>query len=231
MEQNFYLKNADHYIDPIIQDYDYYFINFIKKDSKHKASNLLDIGGATGKIARLVIKECPNIGITILDPSMEMLNVGYDINIKKVVGSLPKDISICQTFNYIHIKDVFHHVTSYSIKQTKTLLKESLVNIKMLLKDDGVLFVHEIYYETPILQSLPSIVIYYLCKLQNKFGIKIPMKEFLLGLEVYFYTRKELRAMLEDCGYEILDLYDINSFKKNPLFLKRGRMIFICRKR
>lgn len=188
--QNYFDENADFYFhsNSILHYYDYYFLNFIKKSSRNNNHNLLDIDGGGGVFAKFVVDECLKIKVTVVDPSRKLLDNIYDYRIEKVVGMLPNKLSTSDKFDYIHVKEVFHHVTGSSIEESKNLLKESLQNIKKLLNNDGYLLVHELFYESPIYPTFSSKLIYYLCKIQNRLGIKIPIKEFLLGLYVYFYT-------------------------------------------
>lgn len=76
------------------------------------------------------------------------------------------------------------------------------------------MLITEVYYEGYLIPKLPSYLIFYLLKLQNKLNIKIPYKDFILGLDVYFYTRDELIKILEECGLKILD---IKSHKRSNL--------------
>lgn len=229
---DFFDKNVKFYGKNRIYDYDYYLIEFIKKNKDN--GKLLDIGGGVGTFAKFVITQCPNIDVTVVDTSLEMLNRIEEPKIKKIVGEFPDKISINPGFDYIHVKEVFHHVTGSSIKNTKILLRESLKNIRILLNDDGFLIIHELFYESPIVTSLSSTIIYYLCKIQNKYVIKLPIKEFLPGLNVYFYNRKELTDVLKEEGYDIIHCYEKkwgHNAKTRLLLLKDwGRIILVVKK-
>lgn len=232
--EKFFDDNANFYGNARILNYDNYFINFIKNVNNNTKRSLLDIGGASGTFAKFISSECQNIEITVLDPSQEMLNKIDESHIKKVKGMLPHQIFLQSRFDFIHVKEVFHHITGPSIKDSKKLLIESLQTIKNLLNDDGFLLIHEVFYESPVIQTSTSNIIYYLLKIQNRCKIRFLPKEFLLDLNVYFYTRCEFIKILNECGYEIIDSYEekwSNNIKKKLLFLKVwGRMVFICKK-
>jgi len=213
--------------------YDYDFMNFIKNRKKRKVS-LLDIGGGNGNFSKLMIQNCHDANVTILDPSKKLLDKVNDPRITKVIGKLPDTIPLEVEFDFIHIKEVLHHITGNTIPESKLLVKDSLNNIKKILSDNGFLLIHEIYYEGFLIPSFPNYLIFYLLKLQNKFNAKIPTKEFLLGLNIYFYTRNELKMMLNECGFQIIDYkidkWDENAQKRIMLLKNWGRVLIIAKK-
>lgn len=233
MDSNFFDKHADVYGNVKPHSYDYYFIDFINKTEKH-GSKLLNIGGGSGTFAQLVKDNCLDIDVTIVDPSKNLLDKINDERIKKIHGSLPDQIFLDSDFDYVHVKEVFHHIVGSSIGETKKLLRESLFTLKDILEKEGFLLIHELFYESYLIPTLSRSSIFYLLLLQNKFGIKIPAKEFLAGLDVCFYSRLEFESILNDCGFKIIESYEEywgNSFKKRLLFLQNwGRMLFIVKK-
>lgn len=233
MDSNIFDKYADFYGDVEPHSYDYYFIDFIKK-TKKQGSNLLDIGGGSGTFAQLVKDSCLDIGVHVVDPSKKLLDRINDTRIKKFHGNLPDQIFVDSDFDYVHIKEVLHHIVGSSIGETKELLRESLFTMKGFLKEDGFLLIHELFYESYLIPTLSRTLIFNLLALQNKFGIKVPAKEFLIGLGVCFYTRPEFELILNDCGFKIVDFHEEywdSTFKTRLLFLQNwGRMLFIVKK-
>ncbi len=213
---DFFEKHADFYHRGVTE-FDYFFINFVNDNKKNKSS-LLDIGGGSGSFSKLVIQNCPGINnVTILDPSAKLLSkIDDNLHIKKVVGSLPDEVPINSTFDFIQISNVLHHITGKTGGGTKLLLKKSLSSIKDLLNEDGFLLLQENFYEGYLIPTLPRSLIFYLLSIQNKLNVKVPVDGFILGLEAYFYTRDELRSELEDCGFEIIHCktYPYNEEKK-----------------
>lgn len=231
MGENFFDKHAEFYgnIEPL--SYDHFFANFIKKKKK---KSIVDLGGGSGVFVKIVKKICPEIDVTVIDQSKVLLNEIKDSSIKKIHGKLPFDISLDKRYDIIHIKEVLHHLVTPSINESKALLKKSLV-IHDLLEDDGYLLIHELFYESFLIPTLSRTIIFYLLALQNNFRFNIPVKEFLSGLNVVFYSRQEFAAILKNCGYNILTMriFDWNhSFKTRLLLLKNwGRMLFILEKK
>jgi hypothetical protein len=229
-------KNTNFYGDVNqLGKYDYYFLTFLSKFAGSN-SNLLDIGGGSGKFASLTKNNIPDMDVTVVDPCQPLLNMIKNPQIKVVCGELPQSLNLdnCGSFKFIHIKEVLHHIVGATIKDSKELCKTSLMKVNEMLDEDGYLLIHEIFYEGHI-TSLPRTLIFYLCEFQRKTKIKIPGDEFLEGLSVCFYARSEFRSMLNDCGFEIVQYNESNwkkSYKTTLLGIKRyGRMIFILKKR
>ena len=232
MDTNIFDKYVDFYDKKKPYSHDYYFINIIKK-TKKQVSNLVDIGGGSGTFARLAKANCIDIDVTVVDPSKKLLNKINDGDIKKIYGKLPGQIFLDSSFDYIHVKEVFHHIVGSSINESKKLLRDSLFTIKEFMNDDGFLLIHELFYESYLIPTLSRTLIFYLLTLQNILGIKVPTEEFLLDLKVCFYTISEFKSILNDCGFKIVDSYQEywgTSSKKRILFLKNwGRILFVVR--
>lgn len=228
----FFDENSDFY-DPNLLKYDYEFMEFIKNGNGQNIS-ILDVGGGSGNFSKLIMQNCVNVNITILDPSEKLLNKVNNPKINKINGKLPDSIPINSKFDFIHIKNVLHHITGSTVLESKLLVKNSLNNLKMLLNDDGFLLIHDLCYEGFLIPKFPNYLIFYLLKLQNKLNVKIPFKEFLLGLNVYFYTKNELESILNECGFQIIEFkfnkWDDSTQKKVMLIKNWGILLIIAKK-
>jgi len=211
--------------------HDYFFLTHMKL-RKTGQTRLLDVGGGSGAFAILVKEAIPQSEVTVVDPTQNLLDMITDPHIKKIKGNLPYNLNIddASFFDYICVKEVLHHLTNSSISGSKNLTIESLLELKTHLENEGYLLIQEIYYESPVIHTATRTMIFYLLAIQNFLKIKLPSKEFLLGLEVCFYTREELFAILKSCGFEIINTFDepwYNSPKKYALFLKEWGRIFV----
>ena len=153
-EINIFDSNFTKYKTDKVSPYDLYFTNFINEQRDQKNLCLLDVGCGSGTFANLSKANCPQINVTVIDPSKKMLNNINNPEIKKFSGSLPNNIPITDTFDYIHIKEVLHHITAQSPIESKKIVIESLNQIRNNLKDDGYLFIHEIFYEGYIIPDI-----------------------------------------------------------------------------
>jgi 2-polyprenyl-3-methyl-5-hydroxy-6-metoxy-1,4-benzoquinol methylase len=218
-----------------IYPFDLFFINFIKNQNNFKKS-FLDIGGGSGIFSSFLKRNCSEIEVTLIDPSLKMLEKNCDKTFIKYQGQLPDKLNIPhgKKYNFILIKEVLHHVTGKSIKESKAFAIESLQNTKNLMEDDGYLMIHELFYESYIYAPLSRTCIFYLLNLQNAFHFKILPKEFLLGLSACFYTRTELELFFRNCGFVIVKTYKDdwpNNLKTKGLLLKKwGRILYILKK-
>jgi NAD-dependent dihydropyrimidine dehydrogenase PreA subunit len=70
--------------------------------------------------------------------------------------------------------------------------------------DDSILLVHEIYYESYINPRITRDFLFHALNIQNKLRIRIPQKDFLMDLLVCFYTREELKNILESNGFKVM---------------------------
>ncbi len=190
---------------------------------------LLDIGGGKGVFS----SASADLGakVTLLDPSQSMLDLSKDARLEKMIGQLPNDLPK-RKFDYIFMQYVLHHVTGKSIAESKRLVGQSLDEIHNRLDAGGLLFLTDEYEESYLLKTFYRTAVFYALKLQNKIGIKIPIKYFLLGLEVCFYTREEFESMLADAGFEIAqkEEREIGGILKYVQLLKnRGIVLYIAK--
>jgi len=235
--KNFFNCNSECYISTGY-GYDFYdtcVLNFIKKhlDGNTSEKKLADIGGGSATFSIYARSEIDVLKVIVVDPSEKMLNSIDDDKIEKRIGMLPNSIPLNEKYDYIHVAFVLHHVVGSNEKESKILLNDSLKTINSLTKTNGYLILRERYLESYFMPGLIRKIIFDLCLIQNLFNVKIPYKEFLYGLQVFFYTRSELKTFLEQNGFEILDVVDIktNSKLNKILLLKNtGSIIFMCKK-
>lgn len=227
----FFNTHAETYGKSNAHSHDIYVLDFIERQRKNNP-RILDVGGGSGEFARFIKNYCKNSRVTVIEPSDDLLNK-IDDDIEKKFGMLPDKIDLSNIYEYIHIKEVLHHVVGASVRQSREMVRESLLNLKKYLADDGYLIIIEIYYESYLFPWLTSILIFYICLFQNLTGIRLPIREFLPGLRVNFYTRNKLRNILNSCGYKIVEYSEekwSNTREKNLLLLKDwGREVFVCK--
>ncbi|MAE13376.1 hypothetical protein CMO92_02315 [Candidatus Woesearchaeota archaeon] len=107
-----------------------------------KEDKILDIGGGTGLIAEILLKQCNNV--TVLDPSKEMLKKITSKKIKKIRATLQKNPLKKNSFDIITCVDSFHHLTNkYKKKDHEKIIDQSIKEILRILKKKGTLLMIE----------------------------------------------------------------------------------------
>jgi SAM-dependent methyltransferase len=226
---NFFNQNAEFYSSFSLHDFEKHFLNFVQCTARGLGFSFLDIGGGNGFFAKTVLEANPMSTVTVIDPSKNLLNEITDKRIIKILGNIPYDFPSEDKYDYIHLKEVIHHITGNTIKETRELLKTSLSLIKGHLNPNGYLMIHDLFYDGYIYPPITRFLIFYFLILQNKLRVKIPIKEFLMDLNVCFYTRQELKSLLLESGFVIVDCneeYWDTNFKTNLMLLhKWGRIL------
>jgi SAM-dependent methyltransferase len=211
--------------------HDVFFVDFMKK--KGPKRSILDIGGGGGAFAKYCKSIFPDADVCIVDPSKELLQKQNIRGIKCVVGSLPDNLNVDSAYRYVAMKVVLHHVVGSSIRESKDLVRRSIQAAKSKLDEKGYIFIRELYYESYLIPTLTRTMIFYLLRFQNRLKFKIPHDDFLAGLEVCFYTRKEIESLIRECNLEIVeslhDEYDPGAGGRVMLLKKRGTASYILR--
>ena len=207
-----------------IDSYEGLILDTIKETPGIKS--VLDIGCGNGLFVKALLAECPDLSISVIDPSKYFLDQIEDPRIEKIHGKLPDQIGGLGKYDIICMRAVLHHITGRTIRKSKELVEESLIAISEHLNPGGMVIVVDMFYDSYLYPAITRSVIFYLCKLQNKVSFQFLPKEFLLGLDVCFFTKNELKCLHRLGPYRI-GLYrerdhDMsNNVRKNLLFLRQ----------
>lgn len=213
-----------------IDPYEYQIVEMIKE---HRGVNqFLDVGCGNGFFVKKLLAECPNLSISVIDPSKYFLDQISDPRINKIHGRLPDHLEGLGKYDLICMRAVLHHVTGETITKSQEIVKESLMALSEHLNPGGRVIVIDMFYDSYLYPAITRSIIFYLCKLQNKIGFQILPKEFLLGLDVCFFTKDELKLLYKQGPYYPVyyrehDHEMPNNVKKNLLFLRQWGWV-IC---
>jgi|GEM_PF-2936339 len=215
-------ENSTFYGDSGNEFIDRFFLEYM--ETHRKGTRCLDIGGGSGRFAGAVLKRFPRHRVTVVDPSPVMLEGITSPEVEKVQGHLPDNLNVASRYDYVSVNDVLHHVCGSTEDESMELAVRSLIEIRKVLAPDGVLFLHELFYESYVREDLTRALIFRWLRAQNRLGLRMPVKELRPGLMVNFYTRAELRDMIQRSGYRVV-AYDEFSWsepriKKRLLFLR-----------
>jgi hypothetical protein len=173
--------------------------------------------------------------VAAFDPSERLLSKIEDPAIKKVVGKIPDlNLDRDETFFFIHVRNVLHHLVGITVNESRNMVKKSLLALRDHLDDSGFLLILDEHWEGCVIPTSSRTLVFFLLSVARRLNIKFPHRLHLKGLIVCFYTISELENMFKDCGFEVLQFRDFplpNNRLKKFLFLKRwGTMLFIVRK-
>lgn len=105
-------------------------------------------------------------------------------------------------FDLIHLDSVLHHLIGRTRTQSVTLVKKMLNLLMELLTEDGVLIIEEMYYISYLIPHFTSCLVFYGLKLINSVHLDLSKMrdEFQPGLEVNFFSQRQLETLLEEYG-------------------------------
>jgi 2-polyprenyl-3-methyl-5-hydroxy-6-metoxy-1,4-benzoquinol methylase len=150
MDTQLFDQNIEFFSNYGLYDPDFYLFNFMRS---YPGKKLMDVGGGCGIFSSGVLDRFPSMDITLVDPSEKLL-AKADKRVHKVNGTLPNSLNVNGKFDYIHMHSVIHHLVGDSIKDSKNILKDSLLALRELLTDGGYLFLVDIFYDSYVLPSL-----------------------------------------------------------------------------
>jgi hypothetical protein len=107
------------------------------------------------------------------------------------------------TFDVIHLDSVLHHIISNTKSESNHLTEKLLANLSSKLSSsNGILLVEEMFYNSFIISDLTSKIVFYGLKFFNYLKVDLHklIKEVYLGLEVNFFSERELLGMLSRLG-------------------------------
>ncbi len=176
----------------------------IKLNYGKRGLRFLDVGCGDGGFIKRAISvgiDCQFVGT---DLSFEMIKTAQE-NLK----GINTDLIVCDGFNLpirsankfdcIHLDSVLHHLIRQTKSKSLDLVSKLLYILKQKLSDNGVLIIQEVYYDSYLIPSLTSALIFYALKFFNfiNFDASSIIKEVQLGLEVNFMHTDQIKNQLE----------------------------------
>jgi SAM-dependent methyltransferase len=212
-------------------------IEIIKTNQIKAGTRFLDLGCGDGTLIKSANSLAVGFQFLGTDVSYEMIKMARD-NLRGV----SVDLIVCDGFNLpiknefkfglIHSAYVLHHLIGPTKGKSLNLVSRLLRILAHSLSDNGILIVHEVYYDSYIIPSLTSTMIFYMLKFLNLINLDIRpiIKGFQLGLEVNFMHTAELKRLLEDLGGKIRlvgkDPWIIPTLRRILLLKEQGSITF-----
>jgi SAM-dependent methyltransferase len=106
-------------------------------------------------------------------------------------------------FDIIHLDSVLHHLVGETKGQSLDLVERLLGLLVDRLSETGILVIEEVYYDSFVISSITSSIVFYGLKLVNFFNLDIRkvVTEFEPGLEVNFLSEKQIERLLKRHGF------------------------------
>lgn len=124
--------------------------------------SILDVGGGTGFFVSALKSEFRNVDATILDLDQASVTKSVRKGLNSIHGSIvapPRDL-MSRRFDVISFNLVLHHIIAETDSSTVALQQQALRQARVLLKDGGRIFVHEICFEGRFFADLSGLLIY-----------------------------------------------------------------------
>lgn len=176
--------------------------------------SLLDVGGGAGFFARAVQIEFPHAEVTILDLDEQSVMKGTKLGLNAIHGSIidpPTEVRE-KLFDVISFNLILHHIIGDDEPSTQDLQRRALKQVRDLLANDGLIFVHEICYEGRLFPDLSARLIYhmtanrYLSQAVRLAGKAIPaLKANTAGVGVRFRPASGWILLADMSGLDIVN--------------------------
>lgn len=177
---------------------------------------ILDLGCGNGSFIKMVTEEGLKGEIVGVDISTSMLQLANedlkydDVHLIAADGFLLPFSTNCE-FDIIHMDSVLHHLIGKTRSASRALAERLIGTLLREVSAESVIAIEEMLYESHVVSSITSSFIFYGLKLINflKLDLSRISKDIIPGLEVNFYTEKELVSMLNKFGtVEIIKISD-----------------------
>jgi SAM-dependent methyltransferase len=168
---------------------------------------ILDVGCGDGSFMKAMILGGvkadyfgSDISSSMIKMAKQMLN-GNDFQLFAADG-FHMPINQKFKFDLIHIDSVLHHLISKTPRMSRKLARKMVSLLCSMLSENGILLVEEWYYESYVIPSISSSIIFYSLKLMNflKLDLGKIRSDVIPGLEVNFFYISQLQKILDEYG-------------------------------
>lgn len=229
-------KNTKSYFDTHAHDYTRdptFYSSLVEEIKKMKSNNgteiILDLGCGNGNFIKTLIDGGIRAHYFGTDLSSEMISIarrnleGYNVNFLIADGFL-MPIRHDVKFDLIHIDSVLHHLIGDTRGKSMRLINKMIETLIANLSANGILIVDEAYYNSYVIPSLTSFIVFYGLKLINFLNLDFSRFYKLLkpGLEANFLHEKQLFSLLSKYG-------SVYRFNKLPWPMSRAYKLTLLR--
>ena len=169
--------------------------------------SILDVGCGKGNFIKALICEGVDAHYFGTDLSYNMIDLSRtyvtERNVEFLIADglrLPFEPSL--KFDVIHVDSVFHHLTGSNRTKSNALVIEMTKALLSRLSPKGILIIEELYYDSYLIPTLTSFLIFYTLKILNfmKIDLRRIIRQMTPGLEVNFFCENQIFSILKEYG-------------------------------
>lgn len=199
----------------------------------------LDIGGGNGVFCDKVLDIFPQSKAVLLDNSEYLISLNKQSDRKRIIcESVEKIDKLFQgeEFDVVFLNLVLHHFVSNNYKATYKNVKDTFLNLKLLLSSKGYVCVFEDFYNGLIFDGLPSHLIFALTSSKIFAGLTRKFGANTGGVGVCFRSKKQWIKIISECGYGIVHegksvVFEFPFYKRILLHLGKVNMGYMWLKK
>lgn len=202
-------------------------------DNNFNDIQLLDIGCGSGGFLRHCNQRVDVDELVGIDISGGMLPEEPQNDIAYFKASAPDLPFSPNSFDVINLTSVLHHMVGGSRADSKKRARETLSRTFDLLRPGGLLLLTELFYEGHVIPQSTSWILFQMFKHFPNLSAKLDPSA-APGLVTNFYTRDELRALIEETGghtiHKDYTKWEKSTFLRTCFIKNYGKIHFYIKK-
>lgn len=147
-----------------------------------------EFGGGAGELLNEIKKVFPKVSVTNVEIVNDYKSHQVSKKIRFILGSVLDSKFKNNSFDFIIMRDVLHHLVGRNYNETLHNQTQALKELKRLVKPGGLILIEELTNESEIVVRL----IYYLSFINSKIGVYIPFLFISSRTIVLFFTSNKL---------------------------------------
>lgn len=181
------------------REYDPIILNFVKETCDTN-SKFLEVGGGSGYMLDLIASETDTNYLCNLEIVPEVYKKQANERITLIGGDAVRLPFKQDSFDYAITNDLLHHLVGVTRKQSQTLQRRAVEELKRVVRDQGYIIIAEEYNRHRFFAS----IIFWLTLLFSLFSISFKSFGLRKNVIVSFLTAEEVNNLLTQANTEVL---------------------------
>lgn len=169
-----------------------YLTKYIKNNLKNKKEiSILEFGGGNGALLYELKKKLSSKSVTVVNAELVEDYVAYQVHksIQFVVANILESQFKNNSFDFVIIRNVMHHLVGKSISETRQNLMLALSEMTRIVKEDGLVLIEEQTNQS----TLANNIIFWASFFATKLKINIPRLQITPHTIVGYMTETLLK--------------------------------------